>query len=147
MNEAAIIHELTIFDKRCIRFMNKSDTIRSWTLKISLTTKKKNKRSSRRSLKTKMKDLLQHRVHINFDLSRKYRQKAFAVAQSIKKNRKFTIDLNSNRENWFHRFFVQTKNLRNNVDFVSMRLKQSNDSTRNYVLRINKLQKFNVKHR
>jgi hypothetical protein len=30
---------------------------------------------------------------------------------------------------------------------VSMRLKQSNDSTRNYVLRINKLQKFNVKHR
>jgi hypothetical protein len=68
-------------------------------LKISLTTKKKNKRSSRRSLKTKMKDLLQHRVHINFDLSRKYRQKAFAVAQSIKKNRKFTIDLNSNREN------------------------------------------------
>jgi hypothetical protein len=57
MNEVVIIHESTIFDKRRVRLMNKSDTIRFQTLKISSTTKKKNKRSSCRSLKAKMKDL------------------------------------------------------------------------------------------
>jgi hypothetical protein len=47
INEIAIVHESTIFDKRHARFMSKSDTIRSRALKSSSTTKKENKRSSR----------------------------------------------------------------------------------------------------
>jgi hypothetical protein len=89
--------------------------------------RKKNKRSSCRSLKAEMKDLLRHRVHVDFDSDREHRQKAFAIAQSIEKDRKLIIDSDSNRENWFRRLSVQTKDSRNNVDLVSMRLKQSND--------------------
>jgi hypothetical protein len=72
MNEIVIVHELTIFDKRHDRFMNESNTIRSRTLKISSTTKKKNKRSSCRSLKTKMKNLMRHRVHVDFNSDKEY---------------------------------------------------------------------------
>jgi hypothetical protein len=68
-------------------------------LKISSTTKKENKNSSCRSLKAKMKDLLQHRVHVDFDSNKEHRQKAFAIARSIEKDRKLIIDSNSNREN------------------------------------------------
>jgi hypothetical protein len=99
MNEAAIVHESTIFDKRRARFMSESDTIQSRALKISSTMKKENKRSSCRSLKEEMKNLLRHRVHVNFDSNKKYRQKAFATARLIKKNRKLIINSNSNREN------------------------------------------------
>jgi hypothetical protein len=99
MNKVAIIHKSTIFDKRRDRFMNESDTIRFRALKISSTMKKKNKRSSCRSLKTKMKDLLRHRVYVDFDSDKEHRQKAFAVARLIEKNRKLIIDSNSNREN------------------------------------------------
>jgi hypothetical protein len=123
MNEIAIIHKLTIFDKRRVRFMNELITIRFRAMKISSTTKKKNKRSSCRSLKAKMKNLLRHRVHVDFDSNKEHRQKTFATARSIKKNRKLIIDSDSNRENRLHRFFVQTKDSRNNIDFVSMRLK------------------------
>jgi hypothetical protein len=68
-------------------------------MKISSTTKKENKCLSRRSLKTEMKNLLQHRVRVDFDSDREHQQKAFAVARSIEKDRKLIIDLNSNREN------------------------------------------------
>jgi hypothetical protein len=80
MSETANVHESTIFDKRCARFMNESITTRSRALKISLTTKKENKRSSCCSLKTEMKNLLQHRVHVDFDSDKKHRQKTFAIA-------------------------------------------------------------------
>jgi hypothetical protein len=99
MNEIAIVHELTIFDKRRARFMSESDTIRSRALKISSTTKKENRRLSCRSLKAEMKDLLRHRVHVDFDSDKEHRQKAFAVARSIEKNQKLIIDSDSNREN------------------------------------------------
>jgi hypothetical protein len=135
MSEAAIVHESTIFDKRLVHFMSKSDTTRFRAVKILSTTKKKNKRSSCRSLKAEMKDLLRHRVHVDFDSNKRHRQKTFAIARSIEKNRKLIIDSNSNRENRLRRLFVQTKNSRSNVDFVSMRLKQSNDQARDYVLR------------
>ncbi len=136
MSEAAIVHESAIFDKRRVRFINESNTIRSRVMKISSTTKKENRRSSRRSLKAEMKDLLRHRVYVDFDSDREHRQKAFAVARSIEKDRKFIIDSNSNRENRLRRFSVQTKDSRSNVDFVSMRLRQLNDQARDYVLRI-----------
>jgi hypothetical protein len=127
MSEIAIVHESTIFDKRRDRFMSESDTTRSRALKISSTTKKENKRSSCRSLKAKMKSLLRHRVYVDFDLNKEHRQKAFATARSIEKNRKLIIDSDSNRENRSRRLSVQTKDSRSNVDLVSMRLKQSND--------------------
>jgi hypothetical protein len=98
MSEAAIVHESTIFDKRRVHFMSESNTIRSRALKIS-STKKKIKRSSCRSLKAEMKDLLRHRVYFDFDSDRKHRQKTFATARSIKKDRKLIIDSDSNREN------------------------------------------------
>jgi hypothetical protein len=82
-----------------------------------------------------MKDLLRHLVHVDFDSDKKHRQKAFAIARSIEKDRKLIIDSNSNRENRLRRLFVQTKDSQNNVDFVSMRLKQSNNQARDYVLR------------
>jgi hypothetical protein len=135
MSEAAIIHESAIFDKRRVRLMSESDTIRSRAVKISSTTKKENRRLSCRSLKAEMKDLLRHRVHVDFDSNRKHRQKAIAIARSIEKDRKFIIDSNSNRENRLRRLSVQTKDSRSNVDFVSMRLRQSNDQVRDYVLR------------
>jgi hypothetical protein len=135
MNEAAIVYESMIFDKHRARFMNESDTIQSRAVKISSTTKKENKRSSCRSLKAEMKDLLRHRVYVDFDSDREHRQKEFATARLIKKDRKLIIDSDSNRENRFRRLFVQTKDSRSNVDFVSMRLKQSNDQARDYVLR------------
>jgi predicted enzyme involved in methoxymalonyl-ACP biosynthesis len=100
MNEVAIVHESTIFDKRRARFMNESNTIQFRALKISSTTKKENKRSSCRSLKAKMKNLfLRYRVYVDFNSDKEHRQKAFAIAQLIEKNRKFIIDSNSNREN------------------------------------------------
>jgi hypothetical protein len=147
MSEAAIVHESTIFDKRRVRFMSESNTIQSRAVKISSTTKKENKRSSCRSLKAEMKDLLRHRVYVDFDSDREHRQEAFAIARSIEKNRKLIVDSDSNRENRFRRFSVQTKNSRSNVDFVSMRLRQSNDQARDYVLRADERQKFNVERR
>jgi hypothetical protein len=147
MSETAIVHESTIFDRRRARFMSKSDTIQSRTMKISSTTKKENKRSLCRSLKAEMKDLLRHRVYVDFDLDKRHRQEAFAAARSIEKDRKLIIDSNSNRENRLRRLSVQTKDSRNNVDLVSMRLKQSNDQARDYVLRVDERQKFNVERR
>jgi hypothetical protein len=135
MNEAAIVHESTIFDKRRVHLMSESDTTRSQAVKISSIMKKENRRSSCRSLKAEMKDLLRHRAHVDFDSDREHRQKAFAIARSIKKDRKLIIDSDSNRENRFRRLSVQTKNSRSNVDFVLMRLRQSNDQARDYVLR------------
>ncbi len=73
MSEAAIVHESAIFDKRRVRLMNESDMIRSRALKISSTTKKENRRSSCRSLITEMKNLLRHRVHVDFDSNKKHR--------------------------------------------------------------------------
>jgi hypothetical protein len=137
MSRIAIVHESAIFDKRRVRFMSESDTIRFRAMKISSTTKKENKRSSCRSLKAEMKDLLRHRAHVDFDSNRKHRQKAFATARSIEKDRKLIIDSNSNRENRLRRLSVQTKDSRSNVDLVSMRLRQSNDQARDYVLRAN----------
>ncbi len=75
-------------------------------MKISSTTKKENKRSSCRSLKAEIKDLLRHHVHVNFDSNRKHRQKTFAVARSIEKDRKFIIHSDSNRENRLRRLAV-----------------------------------------
>jgi hypothetical protein len=147
MSKAAIVHESTIFDKRRVRFMSESDTTRSRAVKISSTTKKENRLSSCRSLKAEMKDLLRHRVHVDFDSNREHRQKAFAAARSIKKDRKLIIDSDSNRENRFRRFSIQTKDSRSNVDLVSMRLRQSNDQARDYVLRTDERQKFNVERR
>ncbi len=69
MSEVIIVHESTIFDKRRARFMNEFDTTRSRALKISSTTKKENKRSSHRSLKAEMKNLLRHRACVDFDLN------------------------------------------------------------------------------
>jgi hypothetical protein len=135
MNEAATVYESMIFDKHRARFINESNTIQSRAMKISSTTKKKNRRSSCRSLKTEMKNLLRHRVYVDFDSDRKHRQKEFAIARSIEKDRKFIIDSDSNLENRLRRLFVQTKDSRSNVDLVSMRLKQSNDQARDYVLR------------
>jgi hypothetical protein len=135
MSRAAIVHESAIFDKRRARLMSESDTTRFRAVKISSTTKKENKFSSCRSLKAEMKDLLRHRAHVDFDSDREHRQEAFAAARSIEKDRKLTIDSDSNRENRFRRLFVQTKDSRSNVDFVSMRLRQSNDQARDYVLR------------
>jgi hypothetical protein len=146
-SEAAIVHESAIFDKCRVRLMSELNTTRFRALKISSTTKKENKCSSCRSLKAEIKSLLRHRVHVDFDSDKKHQQEAFATARSIKKNRKLIIDWDSNRENWFRRFSVQTKDSRSNVDFVSMRLKQSNDQTRDYVLRIDEWQKFNVERR
>jgi hypothetical protein len=80
MNETAIVHESTIFEKRRAHFMNESNTIWSRTLKISSSMKRENKRSSRCLLKAKMKNLLRHRVYVDFDSNREQRQKAFAVA-------------------------------------------------------------------
>jgi hypothetical protein len=80
MNKAVIVHESKIFDKNRVHFMNESITIRSRALKISFKTKKENKRSSRRSLKAEMKDLLRHRARVDFDADRKHRQKKFAIA-------------------------------------------------------------------
>jgi hypothetical protein len=57
MSEVSIVHESAIFDQRRVRLMNESNTIRFRALKISSSTKKENKRSSRRSLKAEMKDL------------------------------------------------------------------------------------------
>ncbi len=99
MSKIAIIHESTIFDERYARLMNELNTTRFRALKISSSTKKENKDSSRRSLKTEMKDLLRHHVRVDFDSDREHRQKAFTTARSIKKNRKFIVDLNTNREN------------------------------------------------
>jgi hypothetical protein len=123
MSKAAIVHESAIFDKRRVCLMSESDTIRSRALKISSTTKKEYKRSSCRQLKAEMKNLLRHCVYVHFDSNRKHRQKTFVIARSIKKDRKFIIDSDSNRENRLRRLSVQTKDSRNNVDFVSMRLK------------------------
>jgi hypothetical protein len=106
MSRAAIVHELAIFDKRCACLMSESDTTRSQAVKISSTTKKENRRSSCRSLKAKMKDLLRHRAHVDFDSNREHRQKAFAAARSIEKDRKLIIDSNSNRENRLRRLSV-----------------------------------------
>jgi hypothetical protein len=58
MSEVVIVHESTIFKKRRVRFMNELNMIKSRALKISSTTKKENKSLSRRSMKTKMKNLL-----------------------------------------------------------------------------------------
>ncbi len=99
MNEIAMIHELAIFDRRCARLMNELNTTRFRALKILSTTKKENKRSSCRSLKAKVKNLLRHRVRVNFDSDREHRQKTFTIARSVKKNRKLAIDSDSNREN------------------------------------------------
>jgi hypothetical protein len=99
MSEAAIVHESAIFDKRRVRLMSESNTTRFRVLKISSTTKKKNRRSSRRSLQTKIKDLLRHSVRVDFDSNREHRQEKFAAAQLIEKDRKLIIDSNSNREN------------------------------------------------
>ncbi len=96
MSEVVIIHELMIFDKRCVYFMNELYIIRFRALKISSTAKKKNKRSSRRSLKTKIKYLLRHYARVDFDSNREHRQKTFAAARSIEKNSKFIIDSDSN---------------------------------------------------
>jgi hypothetical protein len=136
MSRTAIVHESAIFDKRRVRFMSESNTIRFRAVKISSTTKKENRFSSRRSLKAEMKDLLRHRVHVDFDSDRRHRQKAFATGRSIEKDRELIIDSDSNRENRFRRLSVQTKDSRSNVDLVSMRLRQSNDQARDYVLRI-----------
>jgi hypothetical protein len=94
-----------------------------------------------------MKDLLRRRVYVDFDSNREHRQKIFAAARSIEKDRKFTIDSDSKRKNRLRRFSVQTKDSRSNVDFVSMRLRQLNDQARDYVLRIDEWQKFNVERR
>ncbi len=67
MSEVAIVHELTIFDKHRVRLMSELDTTRFRALKISSTTKKENKLLLYRSLKTKVKNLSQHRVCVNFD--------------------------------------------------------------------------------
>jgi hypothetical protein len=75
MNEVVIVHESTIFDKRRVRLMNELDTTRSRALKISSTTKKENKRSSCRSLKAKMKDLLRHRARVDYDSNDDLEQK------------------------------------------------------------------------
>jgi hypothetical protein len=99
MSEIAIVHESTIFDKRRARFMSESNTIRFRALKISSKTKKENRRSSYRSLKTEIEDLLRHRVRVDFDSDREHRQKTFAAARSVEKDRKLIIDSNSNREN------------------------------------------------
>ncbi len=123
MSRVAIVHESAIFDKRRVRLMSESDTTRFRTVKISSTTKKENRRLSCRSLKAEIKDLLRHRVHVDFDSNREHRQEMFAAARSIEKDRKLIIDLNSNSENRRSRFSVQTKDFRNNVDFVSMRLR------------------------
>jgi hypothetical protein len=147
MSRAAIVHELTIFDKRRVRFMSESDTIRSRAVNISSTTKKENRRLSCRSLKAEMKDLLRHRAHVDFDSDRRHRQKSFAAARSVEKDRKLTIDSDSNRENRLRRLFVQTKDSRSNVDLVSMRLRQSNDQARDYVLRTDEWQKLNAERR
>ncbi len=147
MNKIVIVQEWTIFDKRRVRFINKSNTIQFQTLKILSTTKKENKDSSRRSLKAEIKYLLRHRVHVIFDSDREHWQKAFAIIRLIKKNRKLIIDSNSNRENWLRRLSVQTKDSRNNVDLLSMRLRQLNDQARDYVLRTDEWQKFNVERR
>jgi hypothetical protein len=85
MSEVAIVHELTIFDKRYARLMNELNMTQSRALKI-LSTMKNNKRSSRHLLKAEMKDLLQHCACVDFDSDPEYRQKAFAIARSIKKN-------------------------------------------------------------
>jgi hypothetical protein len=53
MNEIVIVHESTIFDKCCNRFMNELNTIRFQALKISSTTKKENKRLSCRFVENK----------------------------------------------------------------------------------------------
>jgi hypothetical protein len=50
-------------------------------------------------------------------------KKRLQLHDQLKKNRKFIIDSDSNRENRFRRFSVQTKDFRSNVDLVSMRLK------------------------
>jgi hypothetical protein len=99
MNEIVIIHESTIVNKRDVRFMSELSTTRFRSLKISSTTKKENKRSSGRSLKAEIKDLLRHHARVDFDLNREHQQKTFAYARSVKKNRKFIIDSNSNRKN------------------------------------------------
>jgi hypothetical protein len=147
MNEAAIVHESAIFDRRRVRLMSESNTIQFRAMKISSTTKKENRRSSCRSLKAKMKDLLRHHVYVDLNSNKEHRQKTFAAARSIEKDRKFIIDSNSNRENRLDRLFVQTKDFRSNVDFVSMRLRQSNDQTRDYILRTDEKQKFNAERR
>ncbi len=67
INKAVIVQKLSIFDKHRVRLMSESDTIRSRALKISSTTKKENRRSSRRSLKAEMKDLLRHHARVEFD--------------------------------------------------------------------------------
>jgi hypothetical protein len=144
MFEIAIVHESTIFDKGRARFISESNTIWSRALKISSTTKKENKRTSYRSLKAEVKNLLQHCARVDFDSDREHWQKTFAAARSVEKDRELTIDSDSNRKNWLRRFSVQTKNSRNNVDFVSIRLKQSDDQARDYVLRIYEWQKFNI---
>jgi hypothetical protein len=80
ISRTAIVHESAIFDKRRARFMSESNTTRSRAMKISSTTKKENKLSSCRSLKAEMKDLLRHRVHVDFDSNKEHQQKAFAAA-------------------------------------------------------------------
>jgi hypothetical protein len=50
--------------------------------------RKKKIDASCRSLKAKMKDLLRHRVHVDFDSNKRHRQKAFAIARSIEKKSK-----------------------------------------------------------
>jgi hypothetical protein len=46
-----------------------------------------------------MKNLLRYHACVDFNSDREYRQKAFAIARSIKRNRKFIIDSNTNRKN------------------------------------------------
>jgi hypothetical protein len=147
MSEAAIVHESAIFDKRRVRLMSESDTTQLRAVKISSTTKKENKRSSCRSLKAEMKNLLRHHVYVDFDSDREHRQETFAAARSIEKDRKLIIDSDLNRKNRLRRLSVQTKDFRSNVDLVSMRLRQSNDQARDYVLRADERQKFNVERR
>jgi hypothetical protein len=82
-----------------------------------------------------MEGLLRHRAHVDSDPDREHRQEAFAAARSTEKDRELTIDSDPNRENRLCRLSVQTKDPRSNVDLVSMRLRQSNDQARDYVLR------------
>jgi hypothetical protein len=85
MNEVVIVHELIIFDKRRFRFISESNIIQSRALKISTTTKKENRHSSRYSLKVKMKNLLRHHARVDFDSNREHRQKTFAADDQLKK--------------------------------------------------------------
>ncbi len=98
-------------------------------------------RSIFESLKKEMNWICVFHVRFDFDSDRSRQQKASQITRSTEKNREFSNDSNSHRENRFCEFSSSSSDFRREVDFLSMQLKQLNDKTCHNVLLVNERSK------